>query len=88
MRESTIESKCKVWAKGDGWLSYKFSSPNQRGVPDQLFIRDGLTVYIEFKAPSKLPTKYQLHTIEKMRSHGAEVYVIDNLEDFIDVMSR
>ena len=36
---------------------------------------------------SKHATKYQLHTIEKIRDHGANVYIIDNLEDFINVMS-
>ena len=87
MRESTIESKCKLWVKANGWLAYKFVSPNQRGVPDCLFIKDGLTVYVEFKAPGKQPTKYQLHTIAKMQAHGATVHVIDNLEDFINVMS-
>lgn len=87
MRESTIEKACSNWAKNNGWLVYKFSSPNQKGVPDRLFIKGGVTVYVEFKAPSKQPTKYQLHTINKMRLHGAVVHVIDNLEDFTNVMS-
>jgi hypothetical protein len=46
-----------------------------------------VTVYVEFKALGKKATKYQLHTIEKMREHGANVYIIDNLEDFKNVMS-
>ncbi len=87
MRESTIETHCSKWAKDDGWLGFKFSSPQQRGVPDRLYIKDGATVYVEFKAPGKLPTKYQLHTIAKMRAKGATVHVIDDLKDFINVMS-
>ena len=87
MRESTIEKNCSTWAKNNGWLGYKFSSPQQRGVPDRLFIKNGSTVYIEFKAPGKQATKYQLHTIAKMTAHGAIVHVIDNIGDFINVMS-
>jgi|TARA_R110000796_G_scaffold81106_1_gene178917 hypothetical protein len=87
MRESTIETKCSRWAKDNGWLGFKFSSPQQRGVPDRLYIKNTQTVYVEFKAPGKHATKYQLHTIEKIRDHGANVYIIDNLEDFINVMS-
>lgn len=87
MRESTIESKCKQWAKANGWLAYKFVSPSQRGVPDCLFIKNGLTMYVEFKTPGKLPTKYQLHTINKMRLHGAVVHIIDDVEDFTNVIS-
>ncbi len=87
MRESTIEMNCSKWAKDNGWLGFKFSSPQQRGVTDRLFIRDGQTVYVEFKAPGKLPTKYQLHVISKIRDQGATVHIIDSLEDFINVMS-
>ena len=87
MRESTIEMNCSKLAKDNGWLGFKFSSPQQRGVTDRLFIRDGQTVYVEFKAPGKLPTKYQLHVISKIRDQGATVHIIDSLEDFINVMS-
>ena len=87
MRESTIEISCSRWAKNNGWLGFKFSSPQQRGVPDRLYIKSGLTVYVEFKAFGKNATKYQLHTIKKMREHGVNVYIIDNLEDFMNVMS-
>ena len=87
MRESTIEKNCSKWATVNGWLGFKFSSPQQRGVPDRLYIKDGETVYVEFKAPGKLPTKYQLHIMAKIRAAGGVAHVIDNLEDFINVMS-
>ena len=87
MRESVIEKKCSAWAKANGWLGYKFSSPSQRGVPDRLYIKNGSTVYVEFKAPGKQATKYQLHTIAKMQSYGVTVHIIDNVEDFINAMS-
>lgn len=87
MRESTIEINCSNWAKANGWLGFKFSSPQQRGVCDRLYIKNGLTVYVEFKTPGKHPTKYQLHIMNKMREQGAIVHVIDNMADFINVMS-
>ena len=36
--EKDIESACCKLAKAAGWLSYKFVSVNNRGVPDRLFI--------------------------------------------------
>lgn len=87
MRESKIEKDCSEWAKQNGWLGFKFSSPNHKGVPDRLYIKGGLTVYVEFKAPGKKPTKLQERVIARMRKHGAIVHVIDNLGDFINVMS-
>ena len=87
MRESTIERNCSKWAIDNGWLSYKFSSPSQRGVPDRIYIKDGNTVFVEFKAFGKKPTQYQQHTIDKMSAHGATVFVIDDFEGFKHVMS-
>lgn len=87
MRESFIERKCCEWAKVNGWLAFKFTSPNNRAVPDRLFIKDGRVVFVEFKAPGKQPTKLQASVINLMRARGATVFVIDNYEGFINVMS-
>lgn len=73
IRESHIERAVCLWAKGDGWLVFKFSSPSLRGVPDRMFIKDGLIVFIEFKAPHKKPTPLQAATMAKMERYGAKV---------------
>ena len=84
IRESHIERAVCVWAKADGWLVFKFSSPSLRGVPDRMFIKDGLTVFIEFKAPHKKPTPLQTATMAKMARYGAKVAWFDNSADAID----
>lgn len=87
MLESKIENDVKDYAKKLGCLSYKFVSPSNRAVPDQLFIFEGRVFFIEFKAPGKKPTKLQSKIHKTMQSHGAEVYVIDDLQkgkDLID----
>ena len=91
MRESFIEKTVTAYARGKGWLAFKFSSPGNKAVPDRLYIKGGLTIYIEFKAPNKKPTKLQAHTHKKMIEHGAKVFVVDsiaggeNVFDAIDV---
>jgi hypothetical protein len=87
MRESLIESKCCQWAKAQGWLSYKFVSPSQSGVPDRLFIRNAQVVFVEFKATGEQLRPLQVRVIDKMRANGATVHVIDSVEGFINVMS-
>lgn len=81
IQESYIERKSCAIAKAAGWLVYKFSSPNQKGVPDRIFIRAGRVVFAEFKAPGKQPTPLQARQIEKLREQGMEVHVIDSVED-------
>lgn len=80
-RESAIEKAVCEAARRAGWLTYKFVSPTQRGVPDRLFIRDGDFVFIEFKAPGKRPSKLQDMQIAKLRKAGCEVHVVDNVEN-------
>ena len=87
MSESLIERKCSKWAKEQGWLTYKFTSPNNRSVPDRIYIKDGNVVFVEFKAPGKTPTRLQNRTIKSMREHGVTTIVIDNVEAFKNVMS-
>ncbi len=86
--ERDIEAKAVKWAKANGWLTYKFVSPSQRGVPDRIFIKAGHVVFIEFKAPGKKPTPLQAQTIRKLKDAGCEVWVCDNVESAIDALSE
>jgi hypothetical protein len=80
MRESTIEKKVSDYAKTQGWLSYKFVSPSNRGVPDRIYLKSGKCIFIEFKAPKKKPTKLQEKIISRIREQDLEVYIIDDIE--------
>lgn len=83
MRESTIEKRVTDYAKEMGWQSFKFVSPNQKGVPDRIYIRDKVVMFIEFKALGKKPTKLQDLVISKITNEGVPVYIIDNVDDGI-----
>ena len=80
MLERDIERKVKDYAKKKGMLVYKFVSPNNRSVPDDIIFYKGITFLIEFKAPGKHPTKLQQTTIDRLKSEQIAVYVIDDVE--------
>lgn len=82
MLEKELEKKCVKAAKQSGWLSFKFTSPQQRGVPDRIFIRSGFVVFVEFKREGEKPRALQLKVIGDMRAEGAIVHIIDNINDF------
>lgn len=84
--ERDIEAKVVKWAKANDWLTYKFVSPSQRGVPDRIFIKDGVVVFVEFKAPGKWPTKLQQLAMHKLRSQGAKVFWSDSAEDAVSLL--
>lgn len=81
MKESTIERRVCKWAQEHGWLAYKFVSPNQRGVPDRVFVSPrGVVVFVEFKAPGGKPTKLQLHEAGKLLKNQANYFLTNNYE--------
>ena len=80
MLERDIERLVCAFAKRNGWLCFKWTSPNYRGVPDRMFIRDGVVIFVEFKAPGKKPTKKQRHVMGLLEDEFMLVYVIDNVD--------
>ena len=81
MRESYIEKKVTEAAKANGWLSYKWVSPSQRGVPDRLYFKNGQLMIVEFKAPNKKPTPYQEAIHRRLAAVGWHVHIIDNIDE-------
>lgn len=80
MLERDIEKKVNKYAASLGWLVYKFVSPNRRGVPDRMYLRHGVAMFVEFKQTGKKPTALQAKEMRKLREHGFRVVVIDDVE--------
>lgn len=80
--EKDIEKKVCDYAKTLNVVVYKFTSPAKRSVPDRLFIMPGGRgcFFIEFKRKDQKPTPAQEVEINKIRSQGIYVGVIDNVE--------
>lgn len=82
MREREIEEHYKKLVEEKGGLFIKFTSPSHNGVPDRIVIMPSNRIYfVEFKAPNKKPRPLQQHTIDKLRSLGCKVKVIDSKVD-------
>ena len=81
MLESTLEKQISAYAKAKDCLSYKWSSPSQRGVPDRIIIApNGKVLFLELKAPGCKPSKLQQWTMLTIASHGCNVQWVDNIE--------
>jgi hypothetical protein len=81
MLEKTVEAALVRRVKSLGGLCEKFTSPNNRSVPDRLVtLPGGRVVFVEVKAPGKKPTPLQSRDHERRRALGCEVFVIDNVD--------
>lgn len=80
--ESHIErTVCKI-AEAAGFMQRKISYVNRNGAPDRFFFGPGgRFIAVEFKAPGKKPEPHQEREIERLRSLGFEVYVIDSIDN-------
>lgn len=79
LRESVVEKDTVAHAKKTGWLTFKWKSVNQRGVPDRLFFKDGKLLIVEFKSPGVEAGKQQKLIHGALRFAGFEVHIIDNI---------
>lgn len=67
--EKTIEARVTKWAKQEGWLCEKVKFGNG-GYPDRIYMKNGITAFIEFKRPGKKPTPLQLERIRELNAHA------------------
>jgi hypothetical protein len=86
--ERHIEKVVSAYAMKLGWLTYKFASPSNRSVPDRIYLKDGDTIFIEFKREGKVPSKLQAHTHLKYQQAGHTVIVIDSVEQGKDFFNE
>jgi hypothetical protein len=81
MSEAYLEKKTAKYATEKGFLTYKFSSPGRRAVPDRIFIKRGYLFFIEFKEKGQEPSKHQWFIIQRLKVNGMNVYVVDDYEE-------
>lgn len=86
MRESQIEAALVKFAKENGVLTYKFSSPAHRGVPDRIFIGHGRVLFLEIKQKGKKPTTLQRREMRQINDHGGHAHWCDNVCDGEDII--
>ncbi len=80
MLESLIEKKVVAYCKTRGLLTYKFTSPNNRGVPDRVIMGDGLLLFMELKQLGKKPTPLQQYEHQRITKAGQIVVTADSFD--------
>jgi len=77
-----VEAPAIKFAQRRGWWHTKITSPTRDSLPDDLFVRNGVYIWWEFKAPGEEPTSKQRLRHRQMCERGMDVRWTDNLEDF------
>jgi hypothetical protein len=88
--EKELEKQaCKI-AVELGAFTFKFASPNQRGVPDRIFIGTKGVIFVEFKRPGGKLRKLQEFIIKRINKYSQNeiAFVCDNLDEFRIIISK
>lgn len=78
--ERDIEGPAKRHAKKRGWMVVKLMRCDINAMPDSLFMRRGIVMFIEFKKLGEEPSPQQLKRHREIRAQGIAVHVCDTLE--------
>jgi len=79
--ESKLESRVVKLCRKLGLLTYKFSSPSQRGVPDRVIMGWGIVFFLELKKAGCKPTALQKREIKRISEAGIPADWVDNFID-------
>ena len=86
--EQNIEMNVSKYACNTGWWTRKFTSPSNSGVPDRIFIKNGLVFFIEFKATGEKLRPLQVEIIKQMVVKGAIVHVVDDIQTGKEILDN
>lgn len=90
MRESKIEKYYKSQVEKLGGKSYKFTSPQNRGVSDQITCwPDGTTHFVELKSPNGRPSALQevfRFEVTQLKQEHWYLFSKEQVDDYITTM--
>ena len=81
MSESKLESRVVKLCRKLGLLTYKFSSPSQRGVPDRVIMGGGKVFFLELKKAGCKPTALQKRELKRITQAGIPSGWADNFNE-------
>lgn len=88
MKESAIERKVVEYCRNNSILCYKFTSPQRRGVPDRILLYKGRVMFLELKAPGKMPSPLQEREMVELRARGFLAVWSDDVESAKDAIAE
>ena len=77
--EKVVEARLRDRIKAAGGVSWKFVSPNNRGVSDRVALINGRTIYIEVKRDGGKMSPLQKTFMQKVLDNGGEFALVEGM---------
>ena len=85
-RESKVEKEACEYAERRGWMVVKLMMCSIDSMPDRMFLRKGVVIFIEFKRPGKEATVKQAKRHRDIQAKGIKTYVCDDLDEAKEIL--
>lgn len=84
--ESEVQSDILGIGVRRRWFCAKVEFKSFRGGMDTVFVREGRTIWIEVKRRGEDARRQQEIRAKQMRDHGAEVFLVDTVEEAAEIL--
>ena len=79
--ENDVEKRPINKIKILGGVTFKFSSPSTKGVPDRIVIYDGVVAFVEVKRPGEKPRALQRYWLRELEHQNVKAAVVSTFEE-------
>lgn len=86
--ERDIEKSVVVHCHKRGLLTYKFTSPAHRGVPDRIILGGNKVMFLELKRAGQTPTALQEREMRRIGEHGGHAIWRDSASTAIEAIDQ
>jgi len=87
VRENKVETYLNDQIESIGGITYKWTSPGRRGVPDRIIIFKGTCYFAEVKTPNGSLSTNQVREMNKITRAGIHVLVITGHEGVVSFIN-
>lgn len=88
--EAYVEQYLRKRCIENGFICWKFTSPNTAGVPDRIVVANGETFFVELKRSGGKLSKLQVARINEIRNQKVFAAMIDSrdkVDEFVNYIS-
>ncbi|GAX46790.1 hypothetical protein RsY01_370 [Lactococcus reticulitermitis] len=85
--ENDVEKRLINKVKALGGITFKFTSPSTKGVPDRIIIYGGQTVFVELKRPGKEPNALQRYWLKELEYQKISTAVVSTFYEVDELMA-
>lgn len=85
-RESKVEKEACKYAELRGWMVVKLMLCSIDSMPDRMFMRKGVVIFIEFKRPGEEATVKQAKRHRDIQAKGVKTFVCDDLDQAKEIL--